>query len=225
MGSINMKARLFVITLAAALTVAACGGQNHSDKDMNSLSFNERQAAAMTAMACHEARGDQSSLAIAIGEGFEAGLSANQMKDALSQLYAYTGFPRSLNALGTLQKTMQERGIGDDGPDSSPLPAGYDALKQGTEVQTRLTGQPFDYTFCPAEDYYLKAHLFGDIFARDLLTHADRELVTVSALSGLEGDDASALKQRINDRHGVHTVEHAEKIGLGSRKYHIVKID
>lgn len=40
-----------------------------------------------------------------------------------------------------------------------------------------------------------------------------------------EGDDASALKQRINDRHGIHTVEHAEKIGLGSRKYHIIKID
>lgn len=40
-----------------------------------------------------------------------------------------------------------------------------------------------------------------------------------------EGDDASALQQRINDRHGIHTVEHAEKIGLGSRKYHIVKID
>ena len=39
------------------------------------------------------------------------------------------------------------------------------------------------------------------------------------------GDDASALKQRINDRHGIHTVEHAEKIGLGSRKYHIIKID
>ena len=40
-----------------------------------------------------------------------------------------------------------------------------------------------------------------------------------------EGDDASALQQRINDRHGIHTVEHAEKIGLGSRKYHIIKID
>ena len=44
-----------------------------------------------------------------------------------------------------------------------------------------------NYEFCPAEDYYLKAHLFGDIFARDVLTHADRELVTVSALSGLQG--------------------------------------
>ena len=40
-----------------------------------------------------------------------------------------------------------------------------------------------------------------------------------------EGDDATALKARIEKQHGVHTVEHAEKIGLGSRKYHIVKID
>ena len=40
-----------------------------------------------------------------------------------------------------------------------------------------------------------------------------------------DGDDASALMQRINDRHGIHTVEHAEAIGLGSRKYHIVSID
>ena len=141
----------------------------------------------MTAIACHEARGDQSSLAIAIGEGFDAGLTANQMKDALSQLYAYTGFPRSLNALGTLKKVMEQRGNVEMGAESSPLPDSYDALKQGTEVQTKLSGQPFNYDFCPAEDYYLKAHLFGDIFARDLLTHADRELVTVSALSGLEG--------------------------------------
>ena len=178
---------LLMITLAATL-MAACGGKtNQTDKDMNKLTFNERQAAAMAVIACNEARGDQSSLALAIHEGFEAGLTANQMKEALSQLYAYTGFPRSLNALGTLQKVMEQRGDVMMGPESSPLPNGYDALKQGTEVQTKLSGKPFNYEFCPSEDYYLKAHLFGDIFARDLLTHADRELVTVSALSGLEG--------------------------------------
>lgn len=177
------------IILRAALCAAilcACGADKNT-KDMNTLSFNERQAAAMTAISCHEARGDQSSLAIAIGEGLEAGVPANHIKEALSQLNAYTGFPRSLNALGTLQIVMQEKGITDEGAESSPLPAGYNALKQGTEVQTRLVGQAFDYKFSPAEDYYLKAHLFGDIFARDLLTHADRELITVSALSGLEG--------------------------------------
>ena len=37
------------------------------------------------------------------------------------------------------------------------------------------------------DDYYLKSHLFGDIFAGDQLSAADREIVTVAALSGLEG--------------------------------------
>lgn len=184
-----MKKYFVTAFLALATCVmVACGGKtNQTDKDMTKLTFNERQAAAMAVIACNEARGDQSSLTGAIHEGFEAGLTANQMKEALSQLYAYTGFPRSLNALGTLQKVMEQRGDVAMGSDASPLPDGYDALKQGTEVQTKLSGQPFNYDFCPAEDYYLKAHLFGDIFARDLLTYADRELVTVSALSGLEG--------------------------------------
>ncbi len=40
-----------------------------------------------------------------------------------------------------------------------------------------------------------------------------------------EGDDAAALIERINSRHGVHIIEHAEKIGLGSRSYELVSID
>jgi lipid A disaccharide synthetase len=64
------------------------------------------------------------------------------------------------------------------GRDADPLPSDYDALKQGTEVQTKLTGVPFNYEFAPQADYYLKAHLFGDIFARNNLTFADREVVT-----------------------------------------------
>ena len=52
-------------------------------------------------------------------------------------------------------------------------------------MQTQLTGKPFNYAFVPATDYYLKAHLFGDIFARNNLSFADREIVTVSAISAL----------------------------------------
>ena len=61
------------------------------------------------------------------------------------------------------------------------------AFELGKKNQTQLSGRPFDYTFCPQDDYYLKAHLFGDIFAGDQLNAADREIVTVAALSGLEG--------------------------------------
>ncbi len=185
-----MKLKTIIAALTALVIVSGCNNNSKSTdnmKDMSKLTFTEQQASAITAIACNEARGDQSSLLNAINEGFDAKLSANQIKEALSQLYAYTGFPRSLNALGTLQKVMEQRQDVTTGAESSPMPNDYDALKQGTEVQTKLSGKPFNYTFCPAEDYYLKAHLFGDIFARDVLTHADRELVTVSALSGLQG--------------------------------------
>ena len=193
----NMKRILMPLVAAVmALAMVACGSKsnntnNDTNKEMYTLSFDELQATYMSEIACNAARGDQSKLGVAIRNGLRTGLTANQIKEALSQLYAYMGFPRSLNALGTLQKVLKEFDDNGEpyelGPEASPMPVGYDALKQGTEVQTKLSGQPFNYDFCPAEDYYLKAHLFGDIFARDVLTHADRELVTVSALSGLEG--------------------------------------
>lgn len=186
-----MKKTLFI--LAAVLLVGCAKTNKEMGKEMNQLSFTNEQAAWMTAIACHEAKGDLMALESAVHNGLEAELSVSQIKEALSQLYAYTGFPRSLNALGVLQRVIgdrQAKGVkvimGDD---ASPLSDDYDALKEGTRMQTELTGKPFDYEFAPATDYYLKAHLFGDIFARDNLTYADRELVTVSALSGLEGVD------------------------------------
>ena len=186
-----MKKTLFI--LAAVLLVGCAKTNKEMGKEMNQLSFTNEQAAWMTAIACHEAKGDLMALESAVHNGLEAELTVSQIKEALSQLYAYTGFPRSLNALGVLQRVIgdrQAKGVkvimGDD---ASPLSDDYDALKEGTRVQTELTGKPFDYDFAPATDYYLKAHLFGDIFARDNLTYADRELVTVSALSGLEGVD------------------------------------
>ncbi|MCR4829799.1 MAG: DUF362 domain-containing protein [Bacteroidales bacterium] len=38
-------------------------------------------------------------------------------------------------------------------------------------------------------------------------------------------NDPTDLINRIDKQHGIHTIEHAEAIGLGSRKYHIVNID
>ncbi|MBR1630298.1 MAG: carboxymuconolactone decarboxylase family protein [Paludibacteraceae bacterium] len=145
----------------------------------------------LSVIACLEAKGDLQALEPALGQALDDHLTINEVKEALSQLYAYTGFPRCLNALGTLRKVLEARaakGIADpEGADALPLPADYDALRQGTQVQSQLTGGPFDYSFAPAVDYYLKAHLFGDIFARTILTPADREVVTVSALAGMEG--------------------------------------
>ena len=151
----------------------------------------ERQKG-LAACACLMAQGSMERLEPAVRSALDNGVTVNELKEAFSQLYAYTGFPRSLNALGVLGKVLQ------DSPNPAwqegkpwTRPAEWDDAKAAYELgkknQTQLSGRAFDYAFCPQDDYYLKAHLFGDIFAGDQLSHADREIVTVAALSGLEG--------------------------------------
>lgn len=38
------------------------------------------------------------------------------------------------------------------------------------------------------------------------------------------GDDARPLQQRINRQHGTHTIDYAEQIGFGSKKYKLVEL-
>ena len=157
---------------------------------MNAQTLTERQKG-LAACACLMAQGDLERLEPAVKTALDSGVTINELKEAFSQLYAYTGFPRSLNALGVLSKVLENRRPSWQEGKPWTRPEIWDdaakALKQGTEVQTQLSGRPFDYDFCPQDDFYLKSHLFGDIFAGDQLTAADRELVTVAALSGLEG--------------------------------------
>ena len=173
-----------IFTAAAAAVVATCLNAQ------TTMTLTGRQQA-LVGIAANEAKGNIDALRVALNEGFEQGLTLSEAKEALSQLYAYTGFPRSLNALGALQQVVRERQaaglVTEPGREADPMPADYDALRQGTEVQTRLSGQPFNYDFAPQTDYYLKAHLFGDIFARNNLSHSDREIVTVSAIAALPG--------------------------------------
>ena len=157
---------------------------------LNGQTLSERQKG-LAACACLMAQGDLERLEPAVRQALDNGVTINELKEAFSQLYAYTGFPRSLNALGVLSKVLENRQ--QNWLEGKPWtrPAEWDdarkAYELGVHNQTQLSGRPFDYTFCPQDDYYLKSHLFGDIFAGDQLSAADREIVTVAALSGLEG--------------------------------------
>ena len=174
----------------------------------------ERQKG-LAACACLMAQGDMNRLEPTVRMALNKGVTINELKEAFSQLYAYTGFPRSLNALGVLSKVLENgrsseshpslledgRVVTDEGKankqpewqEGKPwkCPAEWDDAKKAYELgvknQTQLSGKPFNYEFCPQDDYYLKSHLFGDIFAGDQLSAADREIVTVAALSGLDG--------------------------------------
>lgn len=160
------------------------------DKKMENVLLPKQQH--IVAIAAFEAKGDLDNLEKALNEALEEGLTVNELKATLAHLYAYTGFPRSLNALGTLQRVCgQRKSEGKkllEGKAASALPDDYDALARGTEVQAQLVGKKgYRQEFSPEIDYYLKAHLFGDVFSGDVLTFAERELATVSALSALSG--------------------------------------
>ena len=130
------------------------------------------------------ARGDQTALAGALDRGFDAGITLNEAKEYIGQLYAYCGFPRALNAAATLMKVAAEKKPA-EGRAPNPPPAGK-AIDFGTANQTKLCGAPVKgplFDFHPQLDEYLKAHLFGDIFARDNVDWRTRELLTVAALA------------------------------------------
>lgn len=145
-------------------------------------------------IAAFAAVGDMTELKLALNQGLEHGLSINEIKEVLIQTYAYAGFPRSLNALNELMNVLDQRqknGIHDHiGRASQPLAKDYQPLIQGTLNQTQVVGQPVKgalFEFAPTIDEYLKTHLFGDIFSRDILSWQDREIATVSMLSALDG--------------------------------------
>ena len=148
----------------------------------------------ITPIAAFTANGSLEKLKTALNEGLDAGLTVNEIKEILVQLYAYTGFPRSLNGISTFIGVMEERenkGLKDEkGKEANLFPANINSIELGTEIQTRLAGKPVTgaiFTFTPAIDQFLKGHLFGDIFGRDNLDFQSREIATISALSSMEG--------------------------------------
>lgn len=144
------------------------------------------------------ATGQLGQLKMALHEGLDAGLTINEIKEAIVHLYAYCGFPRSIRGLQTFMEVLDERkakGIIDKmGADASPVDDDSTKYARGRENLGKLTGVP-QYTrpttgyaaFAPVIEVFLKEHLFADIFDRDILTYAERELVTVSVLSSIGG--------------------------------------
>jgi 4-carboxymuconolactone decarboxylase len=185
----NKHRAILVLLLTLMVSITAISEAQTVKKE----GLNDKQERIVT-IAAFTAKGDLDKLKPALNEGLEAGLTVNEIKEILVQMYAYTGFPRSLNGLGAFMNLLEERqkkGIADEpGREASPLPANKSRRELGTEIQTSLIGAPASgpiYTFAPVIDAFLKEHLFGDIFGRDNLDFQSREIATISALASMEG--------------------------------------
>jgi 4-carboxymuconolactone decarboxylase len=156
---------------------------------------------AIVPIAAFAAAGEITKLGAALNQGLDAGLTVSDAREVLLQVYAYAGFPRSLNALNEPMRVLEarkQRGI-EDAPGRAPsraIPKGDALLAAGTANQTKLVGAPVRgpvYEFAPAIDEYLKTHLFGAIFERDNFEWHSRQIATVSMLSSLPGAEAQLL--------------------------------
>ena len=177
-----------------ALSVSCLSNNLIAQQTMKTNQQLDIKQQAIVTISAFTAKGDMAQLQKALNNGLDAQLTVNEIKEVLVQLYAYTGFPRSLNALNSFLTVLKQRinnSINDaPGRDPSPLPPGKSKLEFGTEMQTKLVGRPVEgelFEFAPAIDQFLKEHLFGDIFGRDNLDWKTRELATIAALASLGG--------------------------------------
>lgn len=97
-----------ILTSAILGTMFFLGGNAMAETTLNA-----RQKS-IAAAASYAARGNQAGLKQALTEGLDAGVTVNEFKEILTQVYAYCGFPRSLNALNTLMQLEDERGNKDE---------------------------------------------------------------------------------------------------------------
>jgi 4-carboxymuconolactone decarboxylase len=199
-----------VVCAALAAPVSCAGESSETSVERNEIMGQKQEQSLnllqkhIAVIAMYAAAGDMPRLNAALQQGLDSGLTISDCREVLIQLYAYAGFPRSLNALGELMSVIngrREKGIHDaEGNPPRPLPTPDEMLAVGTQNQTSLVGSPVKgalFDFAPAIDQYLKMHLFGDIFARDNLDWRSRELATVGALAGMSGVE-SQLKAHLN---------------------------
>ena len=153
---------------------------------------------AITLISALTAKGELTKLKQVLHTALDAGVTVNECKEVLVHLYAYCGFPRSIQGLNTLITVLDERkakGIKDNpGREASPV-VDSNKYETGWKNLAKLGGRPTDGpiekptsgygAFSPEIDRFLKEHLFADLFSRDILTFAERELTTISVLIAL----------------------------------------
>jgi 4-carboxymuconolactone decarboxylase len=162
----------------------------------NSLSAKEKSIITISSLT---AKGDLLKLKTELNTGLESGLTINEIKEVLVHLYAYCGFPRSIRGLQTFMEVLNERkvkGITDNaGKEASPIQQDTSKYQRGKKILGELTKMPQPdklsaySAFAPVIDTFLKEHLFADIFERDVLSYAQRELVTISVIATIGNAD------------------------------------
>jgi len=192
MKGIGLRVLVTLIVSSVSFT-----GHTSAQTSMNNDQGLNAKEQSIVTVSAFTAKGELEQLREALHGGLDSGLTVNEVKEVLVQLYAYCGFPRSLNGISTLMSVLEDRkgrGITDvEGKTASPVTGPADKYERGRKTLETLTGRPQPRPakgfgeFSPTIDRFLKEHLFADVFDSDVLSYRQRELVTISALAAMPG--------------------------------------
>ena len=126
------------------------------------------------------------------------GVQPMQIREAIYQLAPFIGFPRTLNAVATINEVFADHGIELPLPaqgtvsDADRYPEGLaeQAPLYGNEIKDDLADLP--EPFNEALPRFLTEFCFGDFYTRGGLTLAERELLVLCALATI-GDTSAQL--------------------------------
>lgn len=159
----------------------------------------EKQQEKLVTIATFTAKGNLNQLDRELNAGLDVGLTVNEVKEILVHTYAYAGFPRAIRGLQTLMdvlNTRKAKGMNDNwGREASPIMDNGNKYERGKTILAEISGTTAPEgrptsgyaNFSPEIETFLKEHLFADLFERDVLTYAQREMVTISILTSLGG--------------------------------------
>ena len=175
--------------MATLLASAVSAQTPRAEQALNSKRQHIAEVAALTSA------GDLDKLKTALTDGLNDGMTVSELKEVMLHAYAYCGFPRALRGLQMLVTVLDERkanGIEDNwGREASPITDTRSKYERGRDILAEISGVPADApkadyaVLAPEIEVFLKEHLFTDLFERDVLTYAERELTTVAVIASL----------------------------------------
>lgn len=182
-----MKPTVLIIILAAlSAAFRANAGQLPGLTDRQS---------AIVEIASLTARTDLPALAAALDSALDSTLTVSEAREVIVHTYAYCGFPKALRGLQTLVAVLDGRREAGkpvvQGREASPITDTRSKYERGREILSEISGVPADAPqpayaqLSPEVEVFLKEHLFCDLFERDVLSYAERELATVAVIASL----------------------------------------
>jgi len=192
-----MNRKIFACSTLLLILLFNTKIMNAQENTSDSFNAQQRSLASLSALT---AVGNTEKLNPELHNALDVGLTINEIKEALVQLYAYCGFPRSLNAIAVFREVLETRKTNGKmdvtGKDDQPLTDTSGRYETGRKVLENLTKMPQAKPapgfgeFAPRIDAFLKEHLFADIFASEVLSLQQREMVTIAALAAMTGTSA-----------------------------------